>query len=294
MGNAKSFTCPYHGWVYDSAGRLIAVPSEEVYNGRLDKADWGAIVVPRLESYRGLFFGNWNPAAPLVEDMGDLAWYMDALFDRTPNGMEVIGGVYKWVINCNWKYPAEQFTQDAYHVATTHLAGISSTLPPGAPLPPIFTGPVTKAYAGNGHGLGFTTDMPPDFRLGVMAAGSTRGQYLVEQSGVMTERLGEVRANMAAFHLALFPNFAFLPGVQSIRVWHPRGPGKTEIWSWAIVDKNAPAEAKEEWRKGVITTFSPGGVFEQDDADNWQEMQRVLNGYVATWPAKRRSIFSKA
>ena len=25
-GNAKAFTCPYHGWTYDNQGRLIGVP----------------------------------------------------------------------------------------------------------------------------------------------------------------------------------------------------------------------------------------------------------------------------
>jgi hypothetical protein len=39
----------------------------------------------------------------------------------------------------------------------------------------------------------------------------------------------------------VFPNFSVLRGTsRTLRVWHPRGPDKTEIWSWVVVDKAAP------------------------------------------------------
>ena len=35
LGNAKGFSCSYHGWAYDTAGTLIGVPHEhDGYNGR--------------------------------------------------------------------------------------------------------------------------------------------------------------------------------------------------------------------------------------------------------------------
>lgn len=47
--------------------------------------------------------------------MGDIAWYLDAMIDRREGGSEVIGGIHKWEINCNWKFAAEQFASDQYH-----------------------------------------------------------------------------------------------------------------------------------------------------------------------------------
>ena len=38
MGNAKAFSCPYHGWTYNNAGQLTGVPRyEAAYFGELDR-----------------------------------------------------------------------------------------------------------------------------------------------------------------------------------------------------------------------------------------------------------------
>jgi hypothetical protein len=66
-----------------------------------------------------------------------------------------------------------------------------------------------------------------------------------------------------------------------MRVWHPRGPGEIEVWAWALVDKAMSAEQKQAIRKSVMRTFSPGGMLEQDDGENWLEIQKVLRGHVA-------------
>ncbi len=41
-GNAKMFTCSYHGWSYDTAGNLRNVPHEDiVFPNGFDKSAWG-------------------------------------------------------------------------------------------------------------------------------------------------------------------------------------------------------------------------------------------------------------
>ena len=81
--------------------------------------------------------------------------------------------------------------------------------------------------------------------------------------------------------MTVFPTFSFLPQIQTLRVWHPRGPGEIEVWAWALVDRDAPPEVKNAVRLGVLRTFSAGGIFEQDDGENWLEIQKVLRGYKA-------------
>ena len=79
----------------------------------------------------------------------------------------------------------------------------------------------------------------------------------------------------------VFPNFSMLRATsRTLRVWQPRGPDKTEVWSWVYVDRAAPAEIKEAVRLAGIRGFSPSGTFEQDDMDNWQECTRVGRGVV--------------
>ncbi len=79
----------------------------------------------------------------------------------------------------------------------------------------------------------------------------------------------------------VFPNFSMLRAVRTFRVWHPRGPDKTEIWSWTYVDKAAPSQIKEAFRLASLRAFGPSGTFEQDDMDNWQECTRTCQGVVA-------------
>ena len=46
----------------------------------------------QLDNYKGLYFATFDPEAPpLREYLGEMAWYLDAFFDRREGGIEVIG-----------------------------------------------------------------------------------------------------------------------------------------------------------------------------------------------------------
>jgi len=125
-GKARAFTCTYHGWAYDISGRLVNVPLEkEAYHGEIDKEAWGLVRVPRIAVFRNLVFGCWDETVPELEDyIGEAAWYMDIMFDRSGGGNELISGVHKWTISCNWKLAAEQFASDMYHAPVSHLSAV--------------------------------------------------------------------------------------------------------------------------------------------------------------------------
>src|SRR3546814_12086539 len=53
------------------------------------------------------------------------------------------------------------------------------------------------------------------------------------------------------------------------------------IWAFTVVDADAPDDIKEEFRRQTLRTFSAGGVFEQDDGENWVEIQHILRGHKA-------------
>ena len=127
-GNAASFTCAYHGWTYRNDGRLSGVPYlKEAYHNALDRDSWGLAPVAQLDTYKGLWFATFEPEAPpLREYLGEMAWYLDAFFDRREGGIEVIGGMHKWVMPCNWKFPAENFGGDGYHTSWSHRSAIDT------------------------------------------------------------------------------------------------------------------------------------------------------------------------
>jgi len=98
----------------------------------------------------------------------------------------------------------------------------------------------------------------------------------------MRQRLGRRLRLGKPIAGTVFPNFSMLrPTSRTIRVWHPRGPDKTEVWAWVFVDKAAPPEVKKALRLAGARVFGPGGTFEQDDMDNWQGCTQTGLGVVA-------------
>jgi len=119
-GNTPVFTCPYHGWSYATDGKLVGVPfDKEAYRGTLDRSGLGLVEVAQLSSYKGTIWATWDPSAPpFAEYLGDFRLYLDLTldcWDGREAGTEVLGGIQKWLIPCNWKFPAENFSGDSYH-----------------------------------------------------------------------------------------------------------------------------------------------------------------------------------
>ena len=119
-GNTVEFQCPYHGWSYACDGALVGVPfAKDAYGEQLDRSKWGLIEVARTESYKGTIWATWDANAPSFLDyVGGYKLYLDLLLDAwdgREGGTEAIGGVHKWLIPCNWKFPAENFSGDRYH-----------------------------------------------------------------------------------------------------------------------------------------------------------------------------------
>jgi 3-phenylpropionate/trans-cinnamate dioxygenase alpha subunit len=107
-------------------------------------------------------------------------------------------------------------------------------------------------------------------------------EYEKEIRPEVEQRLGARSKLINPIVGTMFPNFSMLRATsRSFRVWHPRGPDKTEVWSWIFADKAAPPHVKEAIRLAGVRGFSPSGTFEQDDMDNWQECTRTCRGVVA-------------
>ncbi|MEO3788412.1 aromatic ring-hydroxylating dioxygenase subunit alpha [Actinocorallia sp. B10E7] len=282
-GTAKTFTCSYHGWAYDLEGNLINVPEEgRAYRNEIDKSKWGALKVPRIAVYKGIIFGTWSADVPEIEEyLGEMTYYLDAVLDAYEGGIELVPGPMKWVIDCNWKFAAEQFASDMYHAPISHPSAlIAMTDDPAGQAAFSLQAQFSpgRQFAGNGHGSGsfWLPEFGPDFQFGPEASAWQTGKR--EE---VFARIGEERAHKVYGHNTVFPNFSWLGPPRSLRVWHPRGPGQVEVWAWVYIPKTAPEEVKEDYRKMSAFTFSPAGVFETDDGENWTEVQTVLRGWMA-------------
>lgn len=286
-GNARAFTCIYHGWTYDDSGRLVSVPYEEqAYGEPVDRDGRSLTRVPRLESYGGFVFGCWDEEVEALDTwLGDLRFYLDVFIERSLGGLEALSGVQRYRCDGNWKLPADNFAGDDYHVPWTH----GSYLKLGVVSPRYAEAQAYTVAFPYGHGIGdihldgepLAADREFAQRFGPEAADYVEAVY-----ARAAERLGEPRDRVAAFgHGNIFPNFslndfsALWP--VGIYLWHPRGPREMEVWQWCLVDRDAPASVREA-AMGLFTQVqSVAGAFGQDDSENFEQASAATRGAVA-------------
>ncbi|CAG9263000.1 aromatic ring-hydroxylating oxygenase subunit alpha [Paraburkholderia caribensis] len=278
-GNRRRFTCNYHGWSFGNDGVLLGMPAEELYKSTCEEFDKSKLGLhrARVASYKGLIFATFNERAPeLEEHLGDFRWYLDVLLDNDEGGTEFLGGNLKSIIRCNWKIPAENFTGDSYHAAWTHNSAAVGMMG-------LTVGKIDqeRTYAANmnGHGWQFGMDMIGN------AMGMAEQEvldYLRSREADVAARLGKLRSRMvgAVSSANVFPNFSFLPGYNTFRTWQPQGPRQIQVQTWTLVNRNAPDSVKEKYRRGVARTFSPSGLFEMDDGENWENCTQTNAGFV--------------
>jgi ethylbenzene dioxygenase subunit alpha len=278
-GQARGFICNYHGWSFGLDGSLRGMHEQAAYEATpcFERARNGLKPVAQLDTYKGLVFATFDPNAPSLRDyLGAFAWYLDVVLDSDEGGTEFLPGSIKSVLRCNWKFPAENFVGDILHAGWTHDSGARAMLGGSVDL-----GDRSESFHVSVNGHGWETN------LDVIGNAATLGdrrilRYIREQQASMTERLGELRARMfgAISSVTTFPNFSFLPGQSTFRTWQPKGPGETELHTWVLVNRSMPDEIKEAYRRGVMMTFSPTGVFEMDDGENWEFSTRSNAGVV--------------
>jgi phenylpropionate dioxygenase-like ring-hydroxylating dioxygenase large terminal subunit len=280
-GNAAAFTCTYHGWTFGNDGKLVGVPGyKDYYYEELDMEKWGLVPVTQIENYKGFIFGTFDPSAPpLLEYLGDMAWYLDLTLDKASDGYQCIG-IHKWIIPCNWKLAADNFIGDGYHVQITHISATKTGF--AGPVPRFQTrqsrpGPQGFAASpGNGHGIMVSpgsiaeTEQVPELE-----------EYVKTIMPDLERRLGQRVHKWSPGIGTIFPNLSVHFSRRDVHVWHPRGPDKMEVWSYSFVDKAAPPEVKNSTRLHYLRAFGPSGGFEADDGENWKECTLTSAGNIA-------------
>lgn len=274
-GNTRRFICPYHNWSYGVDGSLKTIPQESEVRNQPDKSLLGLKRVPRLESWRGLIFGSFDESIePLDAYLGDMRFYLDAFFERFPGGIELLGAPHRWVLNANWKLPVENQLGDVNHGAFLH----SAIIPREAQA--VIESLGYSVVPRPGHGATFRLmpeDAPwEDVAWGMEGMGGILGgpevrEYLAEVQAKAAERVGPLRARMKGLTYGIYPNLSFLWSNTSFKVSHPRGPGKVEYWSWAVVPADAPDAIKQVLRTNYSSFFGPGGILEQEDSEVWTQ-----------------------
>ncbi len=114
-GNTRRFTCPYHAWTYDSAGRLVGMPGAEGF-AEIDRGDYGLVRLP-CEERHGMVWVVLTAGAPI-----DVAAHLGPLDDELAQwGF----ASYEYLTerefesDVSWKAALEAFAE-SYHFPYVH------------------------------------------------------------------------------------------------------------------------------------------------------------------------------
>ncbi|HEY0295039.1 MAG TPA: Rieske 2Fe-2S domain-containing protein [Bordetella sp.] len=283
-GNNRAFSCPYHGWSYSTDGKLVEAPGglvgvpgyDTYYKKELDKNAWGLKRVPSVHNYKGTIWASWDPdAPPLLDYLGGMKIYLDSLLDHRDGregGSEVVGGIQKWRVGCNWKFPPENFIGDKHHDISHRSADLVGVGPsPGKGRRDLTSKRMCVAFPDLGHGAIARLPHFEEFDYVPQYKGvPVLEEYFEQVHQDRVRNLGHKMRVTPHATATVFPNMSFHAlQPRSIGLFHPISPTETEIWRIYLTDADAPPEVKAATHHYNISYHGPAGMAESDDMENW-------------------------
>ncbi len=122
-GHARRFTCPYHGWCYDSCGALVGIRNPADF-GDVDTASLGLTPLPVAER-AGLLFGVLTPNTDVDFD-AFLCGYDELLAHHHLDQCHLVGR--QVIAGPNWKIAYDGYL-DFYHLPVLHKDSFGSKIP---------------------------------------------------------------------------------------------------------------------------------------------------------------------
>ncbi len=119
-GNAKAFSCPYHGWTYDIAGKLV----QTTFTDDVEDFDFENCQLARVGvgEWGGWVFVNFDAeATPLAEHVAPYQEHLGYFRQEDCR----LGGKLELEAEVNWKLIAENLI-DVYHFHVLHAASFGS------------------------------------------------------------------------------------------------------------------------------------------------------------------------
>jgi len=304
-GNARTFSCPYHGWSYFNNGTLRGVPWPDGYACDFKDSRFNLAQVPRVESYRGFIFGTLNAEAPSLGDyLGGIRWPIDEWVERHPGGKVEVREANRQKFKGNWKLAYDN-AADGYHVIFSHrsLLEMENRMQDEATKGMSFymgkpdDTPMYVQYFGCGHHL---KDKRPgvDKRPGGLWAKEAPHPGMEHFERRIRAKLGDKAdstldlAAGEAVNINVFPNLSILGN--HIQVFQPIAVDETDTtwYATAVVDEAGELGGAvgdvNMLRMRTQEAFPNFG--EVDDAANFEEIQRGLAACEDEWVYMHRGL----
>ena len=297
-GNAERFVCPYHGWSYDRAGALKAVPFASGYApGKL--AELRLHPASRVSVYRGFIFASLAPSGQSLEEfLGPTRASFDDFVDRAPGGeLEVAGGVFKHAYHGNWKLVLENHN-DAVHPAFVHASsiwaareqpaagggayseiGVRQMLQNGAP----WEVWENTGLWGAGYGHSWMGDYHDDSRL----VAALDHPAFAEYRAALERRLGRDGAGRVLAELRwnsiVYPSSSFMGQFRQLRIVHPIAVDRTVVHAYSFRLKGAPEQMFRDTIAFANVVNGTASPVLTDDLEVYERAQRGLGEARPEW-----------
>lgn len=297
-GKKRYLVCPYHGWTFDLAGRLVGVPMRDRQSSDFDESSLGLIKIPLLDSYRGFIFGSLNSAAPsLIDHLGAASPFLDLFADLSPSGkIRVESGVTKYKFKGNWKQQVEN-SMDGYHPGLVHQSFFEDVLKSRIGRGMSFIvgpeSPAKNASLGNGHAL-------IDFRMFDRKAmlGASKPKSEIDWHDKVRARFAD-RAGYAdeviacnggdGFNLLIYPNLVLINN--QIRVIHPVSFDSTEVFAYPVTLEDVAPEINTHRLRAHEDFYGPASFGAPDDIEMFQrQWDGMLRATSMEWLCYDRGL----
>lgn len=288
-GNRSSFTCPFHGWTFSNAGKLLKVKDQNPDAGYPEsfncKGSHDLVKLGAFENYRGFLFGSINPdVLPLAEHLGEAARIIDMIVDQAPEGIEVLRGASTYTFDGNWKLQAENGA-DGYHVSAVHWNYAATTGRRSA------DGKVDTVKAMNAGKWAQQGGGSYSFKHGHLVLwtnwSNPEDRPLYSKRAEWIEKFGEARADWMlrkSRNLCLYPNVYLMDQFSSqIRVVRPISPNKSEATIYCIAPKGEAPEARQRRLRQYEDFFNATGMATPDDLEEFRSCQRGFEARAVKW-----------
>jgi phenylpropionate dioxygenase-like ring-hydroxylating dioxygenase large terminal subunit len=299
-GNVERFVCPYHGWSYDRAGTLQAVPFAAGYDkNNLPK---GLHAVPRVSVYRGFIFASLAAQGESLEEfLGAAKASFDDFVDRAPGGeLEVAGGAFRHVYHGNWKLMLENHL-DGAHPAWVHASSVAvarAAPDPGPPGQERYADIAVRQMRQNGapdtvweaigmwttpRGHGYMGDYHSDDRLVVGMGNPVFEQY----REILEKERGKKEADrilrVTLWNTIVYPNCSFMSQFRQLRIVHPLAVDKSVVTTYSFRMPKAPAAMFRDTIAFANVVNGNGSWVLTDDLEVYERVQHGLSSGESDW-----------
>jgi phenylpropionate dioxygenase-like ring-hydroxylating dioxygenase large terminal subunit len=295
-GNTERFVCPYHGWSYDRAGALRALPFADGYS-KETLSELRLKAVPRVESYRGFIFASLAPAGESLETfLGAAKASFDDFVDRAPGGeLEVAGGVFKHAYNGNWKLMLENHL-DGAHPAWVHASSVAvarDAPEPGKPGAEHYFDIAVRQMRQNGapesvwentgiwttpHGHGYMGDYHDDSRLVAGMGNPVFEEYRRKLIEATNETEADRILRVTLWNTIVYPNCSFMSQFRQLRIVHPLAVDRSVVYTYSFRMKQAPERL---FRDTIAFSNVVNGTASWVLTDDLEVYERIQRGFAS-------------